>query len=1054
MTPRTRGAARLLALSAGLVLLPAEPGARVLDDFEGAPGWSAAAYDGTSLAIASDAGRRGRALRLDFDFHGARGYVTARRPVRMQLPESYALVFWIRAAAPANTLEIKLVDASGQNVWWRRQRDYAFPADWTRVVIRSSQLEFAWGPAPGDPLRELGAIEIAVAAGTGGRGSVWIDDLHLEAREPTDLQALRPRIRASGAGDPTAVFDGDPSTAWHSELEPARQWLELDFGRPLEYGGLVIDWEAPDEASAFRVRVSGDGERWATSYEATTAGGPRSYVPLPDEESRFLRLELLRSRGQGYRIREIRLEPYAFSESPNRFFETVARDAPRGCYPRQLLGEQAYWTVVGVDGGTHKALLDEDGRLEVAAGRFSLEPFLHADGQLVGWADVETSQDLADGYLPIPSVTWRHGDLRLRITAFAAGRPDGSTLYARYRIENAGREPRPVRLLLALRPFQVNPPWQSLNRVGGFAPIHDLSRRGRSILVDRAETLVALTPPDDFGAIPFESGALTDVLREGGVPQSETAHDPLGYASGALRYDLDLPAGGAREVWLAVPFDPAAGWSELAGEDAASAAARLDETTRQWRKRLERISIQVPDAGAQLTRTLKTTVAHILVNRVGPAIQPGARDYARSWIRDGALTSAALLEMGYADEVRDFLRWYARYQYEDGHIPCCIDARGPDPVPEHDSNGEFIYAITDYYRHTRDRAFLEELWPHVVKAVAYIGFLREQTMTSEFEGPDALPAWGLAPESISHEGYSSHPVHSYWDDFFLLRGLKDAVTIAHELGDEYHAARFTTLRDDFRADLYASIARAVAKHDIDFIPGSVELGDFDPTSTSIAVEPGEELPNLPQAPLERTFELYFEYFLQRRSGEIEWKSYTPYELRNVGTLIRLGRKALALEALDFFVADQRPPAWNQWAEVVWRDPRTPAFIGDMPHTWVSSGFLRSFRSLFVYEREADRALVVGAGLPRAWIDAAPGVSVDGMSTHYGSIGYSARRDDAGAVRISLHGDLRLDPPERIVIESPYDEPLAGVTVDGAEVADYEPHRVVIHALPAEIVLRY
>ena len=31
--------------------------------------------------------------------------------------------------------------------------------------------------------------------------------------------------------------------------------------------------------------------------------------------------------------------------------------------------------------------------------------------------------------------------------------------------------------------------------------------------------------------------------------------------------------------------------------------------------------------------------------------------------------------------------------------------------------------------------------------------------------------FGLLPESISHEGYSSKPMHSYWDDFFALQGL-------------------------------------------------------------------------------------------------------------------------------------------------------------------------------------------------------------------------------------------------------------------------------------------
>jgi len=39
----------------------------------------------------------------------------------------------------------------------------------------------------------------------------------------------------------------------------------------------------------------------------------------------------------------------------------------------------------------------------------------------------------------------------------------------------------------------------------------------------------------------------------------------------------------------------------------------------------------------------------------GEAHQPGPRRYTRSWIRDGATMSAALVRMGCTDEVRDFL---------------------------------------------------------------------------------------------------------------------------------------------------------------------------------------------------------------------------------------------------------------------------------------------------------------------------------------------------------------------------------------------------------------
>ena len=94
---------------------------------------------------------------------------------------------------------------------------------------------------------------------------------------------------------------------------------------------------------------------------------------------------------------------------------------------------------------------------------------------------------------------------------------------------------------------------------------------------------------------------------------------------------------------------------------------------------------------ADLGETVLAQAGYILVNRDAGAIQPGSRNYDRSWIRDGSLTSSALLRMGRASVVRDFIEWYAPFQYGNGKIPCCASERGPDPVTENDSHGEFIW---------------------------------------------------------------------------------------------------------------------------------------------------------------------------------------------------------------------------------------------------------------------------------------------------------------------------------------------------------------------------
>jgi hypothetical protein len=101
------------------------------------------------------------------------------------------------------------------------------------------------------------------------------------------------------------------------------------------------------------------------------------------------------------------------------------------------------------------------------------------------------------------------------------------------------------------------------------------------------------------------------------------------------------------------------------------------------------------------------------------------------------------------------------------------------------------------------------------------------------------------PASISHEGYSAKPEHSYWDDFWSLIGYDDAVQLATALGKTDEAAKYAASRDQFQADFKASILFTMQQHRIDYLPGSAELGDFDATSSTIALSPGDAMDWLP-----------------------------------------------------------------------------------------------------------------------------------------------------------------------------------------------------------------
>ena len=790
--------------------------------------WTAHPSDGVTMKLTPE----GNATRLDFDFHGHGGYAIARKAVNLDLPANYQFVMRVRGETAPQDLEFKLIDASGDNVWWLNRRNFTFPREWTALRTPKRKIEFAWGPLGGGELKHVAAMEVVVTAGSGGKGTVWFEDPVLEPLPPTPAEAMRYTTAA------------------------------IEFPEKREIGGLTIDWKT--QPRTFEIYVDGVVQASGLPLEAGGTPAPHhQHVWLPDAQAKSIRIE-------GGEVAAVTVHPPTWTKHANDFASIVARDAPRGAYPRYLIGEQPYWTIVGADGAEEEALVGEDGNVEPFKSGESIEPFLWVNGKRLTWADVEITQSLMDGDLPIPSVTWKYGDVSMTMTAAVSS---SSMLQLQYRVKgNAEIE-------LQVRPFQVNPSTQFLNTEGGVT------------------TQTGVSAPQEI--------ARRTKDRE-------------------VNIDIPLREGAKRE-----PF------------------ARI---ARDWREKLDRVSIDIGGA-PEIGDVIRANTAYTLIARDGPSLEPGTRSYDRAWIRDGALISSLLLRLGHAAVAKEFAVWFAPFQYADGKVPCCVDRRGSDPVPENDSHGQLIFLVAEIHRYTHDLDFVRKLWPYADKAARYIEKLRSENH-GRFEG--------LVTESISHEGYSAKPVHAYWDQVFALKGMEDAIYLARLLGLETRARELDEQAADYRRDFSASILRTISENKLDFIPASVELADFDPTSISIGISPLGLASILPKAELQRTYERYFANIARPRDA------YTPYEMRNIGALIRLGDRHRAAQLIDRFLLDRRPLAWNHWAEVVGTEYRKPRFIGDMPHVWVASDFTRSILDAIAYEDE-DGVLVVGAGVPGHWL---------------------------------------------------------------------------------------
>src|SRR5882757_1334446 len=164
------------------------------------------------------------ALQMDFDFKGGGGFVVARRVLNRSMPNEYAVQFRLRGTGEINDLELKLVDDSGQNVWRYKKEGLRLPRHWTRMRVESRDIDFAWGPASGTGISTLGAVEFAVVAREGGKGTVWIAGVEIEDCDPREL----PRITASSAMpefQPAGALSG---SGWTPRPDDSRPWIVID----------------------------------------------------------------------------------------------------------------------------------------------------------------------------------------------------------------------------------------------------------------------------------------------------------------------------------------------------------------------------------------------------------------------------------------------------------------------------------------------------------------------------------------------------------------------------------------------------------------------------------------------------------------------------------------------------------------------------------------------------------------------------------------------------------------------------------------------------------
>jgi hypothetical protein len=418
-------------------------------------------------------------------------------------------------------------------------------------------------------------------------------------------------------------------------------------------------------------------------------------------------------------------------------------------------------------------------------------------------------------------------------------------------------------------------------------------------------------------------------------------------------------------------------------------------------------------------------------------LHPGPLAYDYFWYRDGAYMTNALLQAGFSSLIKPILQVFMKPQLPTGEFPSIFDInyRGFGPH-EWDAQGQAIFALAQYYRYNHDEKLVTQFWTNIEKAVEFIKETRTEHLKPVFEG---TAVYGILPPSTSAEDLGPGTWHHYWDDFWCIKGLRDAAYLADVSGKRVKEQEFLREEDELVKWTQSSYLKIMKDSSIDWIPNGPEdsHGTSMARGTGPAVWPGQisgDNDNVVQT----SFQRYFEKWIKPYSGAyLHQGRFWPYAFELAECYILLGRRKVADEIFDWHLKHQTFPGAYSWAEQI--DTTSLWFAsGDMPHCWVAADYMSALRASLAYE-DGDR-LILGAGMPQAWILSGEETRVENAPTFFGTLTSALRvADDGKEITMRLEGQAQ--PPGGYLLRLPIrpgdiKEVLAdGTVVNAAENGD-------------------
>jgi len=656
---------------------------------------------------------------------------------------------------------------------------------------------------------------------------------------------------------------------------------------------------------------------------------------------------------------------------------------------------------------TLKTFVEPEGCFSPGFGTYGVYVWLYdrAGKRLIAGTqpDVPMRYGLGEGGKIVPWMEFEHDGLRVHVELCQVRRPcpGGYThiVAAQINVHNTGSGPRAVRVYAAVRP--PGPAGGNVHQIA-------LNETGNALLVDGHPALVTRTPPSGGGVL--DADTIADWALRGDVPLGRTARSPSGDASGVLVFDATLGNADSRTVELICPvlagrraarhrWDGVSAWAQrdlatlnpvqggtLQPDPGVDFYRRLDvqelfaQARGYWEDFAGRVKLRLPDP--RWAEAFAAILGHVAL-----AMNEGAPDVAvvnyNVFNRDGVYVTNILQKAGHTELARRAIDYFLEHPFSGRSYP------------EADNPGQVLWIMGRHWFFDRDRAWLQRVYPSVVKLAEMIRYYRTTP------GPHWVQMDGLAfgdqvtPDNrreLQPGRCDGH--HPEYTEAFDIAGMRAAALLAGAAGrteaSETYRRLARELFDRYDARFGADLTAGYGSY---CVLWPCRLYRFDRGRAWAAFRNTG-----PQSP--------------------EGWHYFPLARAHQGLLA--GQANAAWGTLERFLDHELMRGWYLLDEGGksglggWERARTtwnPNVA--MPHGWAVAEFWLLMRDALVFE-DSGR-IVLFAGVNPAWLTDGPGMEIRNLPTQYGLLDVQYRPTTAGAV---LRFGDRARPPRGFVLVLP------------------------------------